>query len=276
MPGASEAPDIIRTAGFEGPLDLLLHLIERHRIDIYDIPVSQITDQYLTYLQGMLSMDLEIASEFLVMASTLLHIKSRMLLPTRETAAEDPEADPREELVIRLLEYRRCRAIAEDLRAAYDRFSPCIGRLPELPVNLGLDPVRLDAPVHRDAFFEACESVSARNRIRFNDLSARMTHILRREKVSLRDKVRYIWRRIVSRTTLLFHELFPPQTTTRTDRVTGFLALLELLKLNKVHVTQDRPFDVILVSSADGSPDPEDEDLKHFLADGRNDRADYL
>ena len=270
-----DMPDIVRTAGFEGPLDLLLHLIERNRIDIYDIPISQVADQYLAYLGTLLNLDLEIASEFLVMASTLLHIKSRMLLPSRESALSDAGADPREELVIRLLEYRRCKALADELRVRHNVYSACVSRLPELPANLGLDPVKLDEPINRDAFFDACEAVSARNRMRFNDLSSRMTHILKREKVSLRDKVRYIWRKIADKATLLFHEIFPDAVTSKLDRVTGFLALLELLKLNKIRVTQDKPFDVILITAADGRPDPDDEDLKHFLSDGRNDRADY-
>lgn len=275
MSASGDTPDIIRTAGFEGPLDLLLHLIERNRIDIYDIPISQIADQYLAYLNTLLNMDLEIASEFLVMASTLLHIKSRMLLPSRDSALAEAGADPREELVIRLLEYRRCKALADELRIRHDCYCACVFRLPELPANLGLDPVKMDEPINRDAFFEACQAVAARNRMRFNDLSSRMTHILKREKVSLRDKVRFIWKKIVGKATLLFHEIFPDAVTTKLDRVTGFLALLELLKLNKIRVTQEKPFDVILISAADSKPDPDDEDLKHFLSDGRNDRADY-
>jgi chromatin segregation and condensation protein Rec8/ScpA/Scc1 (kleisin family) len=121
----------------------------------------------------------------------------------------------------------------------------------------------------------ACEAICVRNRIRFKDLSENMIHILKREKVSLRDKVRLIWRRIIDKAYLLFHELFPLENTTRLDRVTGFLALLELLRLNKIRVTQERPFDDILITPADSRPDPDDEDLRHFLADGRNDRADY-
>ncbi len=272
---AQAHPEFIRAAGFEGPLDLLLHLIERNRIDIYDIPIARIADQYLAYLQGMLSMDLEIASDFLVMASTLLHIKSRMLLPSRDAAVTDPDADPREELVIRLLEYRRCRALAEDLRARHDIHAVRINRLPEPPANLGLDPVKLDEPVNRDAFFDACEALSARNRARFQNLSSRMTHILQREKVSLKEKVRLIWQRVVKRANLLFHELFPDRATSRADRLTGFLALLELLKLNKIRVTQERPFDVILINPTQENPDPDDEDLNRFFSDGGNDRGDY-
>lgn len=269
------ATEIIRTAGFEGPLDLLLHLIERNRIDIYDIPIAEIADQYLAYLQGMLSLDLEIASEFLVMASTLLHMKSRLLLPSRDATELEPGVDPREELVIRLLEYRRCRALADELRAAHEIHELRVSRLPELPIQLGLDPVKLDEPLNRDAFFDACEALNVRNRARFQNLSVRMTHILQREKVSLRDKVRLIWQRLIKQAKVLFHEIFPDRGSTRAERVTGFLALLELLKLNKIRVTQEHPFDVMMIQPAQESPQLEDEDLKRFLADRQNDRVDY-
>ena len=100
---------------FEGPFDPLVHLIEKNEMDIYDIRISEITDQYLDYLLKMEQLDMDIASEFLVTASTLLHIKSRMLLPTVEDEDEEP-IDPREELVMQLLEYRRCKASAAMLK----------------------------------------------------------------------------------------------------------------------------------------------------------------
>ena len=102
---------------FEGPLDLLFHLIEKNDIDIYDIPIAEITDQYMSFFQGMSAPDMEVASEFLVMAATLIQIKSKMMLPGIRSglSAEDGE-DPREELVLGLLPYRRCQMLAHDLR----------------------------------------------------------------------------------------------------------------------------------------------------------------
>ncbi|NTV91127.1 MAG: segregation/condensation protein A, partial [Clostridiales bacterium] len=97
----------IRIQNFEGPFDLLFHLIEENKVNIYDIPINIITDQYMEYLFAMQELDMEVASEFLLMASTLLHIKSRMLLPQKKEASPEDEIDPREELVMRLLEYRK-------------------------------------------------------------------------------------------------------------------------------------------------------------------------
>src|SRR5437762_13665315 len=97
---------------FEGPLDLLLHLIKREEVDIYDIPVARITDQYLKMVDMMQDMNLDVAGEYLVMAATLMHLKSRLLLPPSETDADEPEDDPRTELVQQLLEYQRYREVA--------------------------------------------------------------------------------------------------------------------------------------------------------------------
>lgn len=115
MTNATHDCCVIKIKDFEGPFDLLFYLIEKNKIDIYDIPIVEITDQYMDYLFAMKEMDLEIASEFLVMAATLLHIKSRMLLPERKDEAEDDE-DPREELILKLIEYKRVKDFAGILR----------------------------------------------------------------------------------------------------------------------------------------------------------------
>ena len=107
----------IRIQHFEGPLDLLCHLIEKNDIDIYDIPISEITAQYMDYLSAMKRLDMDVASEFLLMGATLVHIKSRMMLPGKKSGESDgTEEDPREELVISLMRYKRCRVFANELR----------------------------------------------------------------------------------------------------------------------------------------------------------------
>src|ERR671910_1970258 len=103
----------VKLENFEGPLDLLLHLIKRHELDIYDIPIALITQQYLDYIDLMTELNLDVAGEFLVMAATLIHIKSRMLLPRADPAQEDPEEDPREALIRRLMEHQKFKAAAE-------------------------------------------------------------------------------------------------------------------------------------------------------------------
>ncbi|NLO35800.1 MAG: segregation/condensation protein A [Clostridiaceae bacterium] len=248
MAAAAEVrPPELKISQFEGPLDLLIHLIEKNKVDIYDIPIAEITDQYLTYLAGLDELDMDLASDFLLMASTLLHIKSRMLLPGRSQADAPDEADPREELVLKLLEYRRCKTLATELKKRHEHYREARLKLPEPPGRLGLNLLADPGRLNWDLFLEACQHLARQNRSRFQDQRERMTHILKREKVSVKDKMRQIWLAIGTKTRVFFSELFPDHQTSRTERVTAFLALLELLRLNRVLVRQDRPFDVILI-----------------------------
>src|SRR5436190_15522071 len=139
----------VRLASFEGPLDLLLHLIRKHEVDIYDIPIALITQQYLEYLDLLAELNLDLAGEFLVMAATLIHIKSRTLLPRPDPTQEDPEEDPREALVRRLLEHQRFKAAAELLhekeiqRSAQwgrpdGRITDVVGEAPEPEIEVDL------------------------------------------------------------------------------------------------------------------------------------------
>ena len=232
---------------FEGPLDLLFHLIEKNDIDIYDIPIAEITDQYMVFLQDMDTLDMEVASEFLVMAATLIHIKSRLLLPDKKLPTDGEEEDPREELVIRLLQYRRCKLLARELKERHTQFADPILRLPSSADTLG---VRIDAVPQEfdpEQFRAAIQTVSSRNEVRFADLSAKITHILKRDKVSVRDKMRFVWQKLFGGGKIFFHEIFPSRGTTKIDRVVGFLAILELLRGNRISAEQEKPFDVILL-----------------------------
>lgn len=241
-----EAP-ALKISHFEGPLDLLIHLIEKNQLDIYDIPIVEITDQYLLYLESLEILDMEHASSFLVMASTLLQIKSKMLLPQKRKLETDDGQDPREELVLRLLEYRRCKTLAGELKSKHEIYRYCERKLPEPPSKAGIALEPESDRLNWDLFLAACQAVSRQNRLRFSDLSQRLSHILKREKVSLKDKMRQIWRSLVKKSRVLFNELFPADQASRAERVTGFLALLELLRLNRIKVYQDRPFDVLML-----------------------------
>jgi len=237
----------IKTEIFEGLLDLLCYLIEKNKINIYDIPIATITDQYLDYIAGMSDYDMEVTSSFLVMASTLLHIKSRMLLPSSKTSNDDMGDDPREELVLKLLEYRRCKALAGDLKKRYETFRECVYKMPEFFKNLGVDNVIAYDEFSVDEFYNACKAVTLRNRSRFNDVSSKLVQILKREKISVKDKMKTIWYEIVNKTKMFFNEIFPADKSSKPERVVGFLALLELLKINKIKVRQKKPFDVMLI-----------------------------
>ena len=264
----AEGPLDVNIDQFEGPLDLLYHLIEKNRIDIYDIPIVQITDQYIAYLDGQKSLDMEIASEFLLMAATLIHIKSRVLLPKKESPDKDENEDPREELVLKPLEYRRCKMLAGRLRERHSRFADCFLKLPETPVRLGIPLLAENGEnLSWDAFWRASQRVARQNQLRFNDLSGRITHILKREKISVKGKMREIWQAVVRRSRLFFNELFPADRSSKAEQVTGFLALLELLRINRIRARQDRPFDVILLES---DPEPlidDDRALDRFWAE---------
>lgn len=230
---------------FEGPLDLLIHLIEKNRIDIYNIPINQITDQYLNYLNQYQQLDMEIASEFLVMAATLLHIKSRLLLPQKMTSNSAEIDDPREELVLKLLAYRRCKMLASDLRQRFEIYSKCRAKPPESPGKAGITTLLAPERLNRDQFWLACQRVVHQNQNRFNDLSSKITTLLRREKISLKEKMHLILQQAIARTRLFFNELFPADRSSRAERVIGFLAVLELLRLGRIQARQDHPFDVI-------------------------------
>lgn len=271
---AARLPEL-KISHFEGPLDLLCHLIEKNKIDIYDIPILQITDQYLAYLDSLSSLDMEVASEFLVMAATLLSIKSRLLLPKKETAGREDGEDPREELVLRLLEYRRCKNLASRLKEQHETFTACLFRAPESPIRLGLDTRAPAENLSWESFWKACQQVARQNQLRFSDLSGKIVNILRREKLSVKDKMRFIWRAVVSRSRIFFNELFPAGKASRAERVTGFLALLELLRLNKIRASQEQPFDVIMLESDPQEAIEDDEALNHYLQSAPVEEKDY-
>ncbi|MBO4926828.1 MAG: segregation/condensation protein A [Clostridiales bacterium] len=222
-------------------------MIEKNDIDIYDIPIAEVTDQYMDYLDKMSTLDMEVASEFLLMAATLVHIKSRMLLPDKHLNEEGTEPDPREELVVKLLEYRRCKTLAGDLKERYRDYSKCVYRLPQTPASLGIKVQSAPAPVDEEAFSRSVEDVCERNKIRFADIASRITHILKRDKFSIRDKIRFVWDTIKNRGKVFFHEMFPAHQVEKMDRIVGFLAVLELLRGDQIKAEQEKPFDVILI-----------------------------
>ncbi len=259
-PAVSELP-ALHLDSFEGPLDLLIALIDRQKIDIYDIPIAQITEQYMTYLQAMIKPDMDLASDFLLMAATLLQIKSRLLLPKQNVLGEDAE-DPRSELVLRLLEYRRCKLLAEELKKRQASYADCVFRLPESAAGLGIELALngLDeSQLNSTKFRSAAAALHERNLLRFNDLSERLVHILKREKVSLMDKLKTIWQRVRRKGRFFFHELFPQQAG-KTERVTAFLALLELLRGKRIDVLQREafaPMEICLPEAAESSSEDE-------------------
>jgi segregation and condensation protein A len=261
----------IQLAQFEGPLDLLLHLIQQHELDILDIPVSFVTTKYLEYLSLMTSLAIDVASEYLVMAATLAHIKSRMLLPAPPPGQDDAmpgeeDLDPREELVRRLLEYQKYKAAAAELSSR----ESMVGRdvflrgMPE-PVPEGLAPF---AETSVFSLFDAFEKVLKRANIKIE-------HEVVFDRISITDRMMQLTERLTIRKAMRFEELFEipvsrpepgaaPATTTRFDLVITFLALLEMCRLKVARVYQSDPLAPIHVELA---VKPEDVDAAVGLED---------
>jgi segregation and condensation protein A len=233
----------IKIQNFEGPFDLLFHLIEKNQINIYDIPINEITDQYMEYLFAMQELNLEVASEFLLMAATLLHIKSRMLLPDRKEKNEEA-LDPREELIYRLVEYKKYKKFAEVLKVEEKNWEKVFYKLPEAmefefeEEVLELQPLELK---------RAYKDIIERNRKKINNTSSKMSQIIQHEKVSLKSKIREIIRTLINRPFFRFSELFSQGARSKTEIVTGFLGILELSKQKRVNLKQSKQFSDIFV-----------------------------
>ncbi len=219
---------------FEGPLDLLLYLIKKEEVNIYDIPIAKITDQYLEYLELMQLMDLDIAGEFLVMAATLMHIKSRMLLPPDQLEEEEAEEDPRAELVRRLLEYKKFKEAASQLatmESQQKHFFPRVGTL---------KPEEVLAP--KDILFEAglFDLITAFTKV-LKDIPKDVFHEVIKDEFTVAQKMHDILHMIVERPSIFFLDLFKSPKNKR-EMITIFLALLELIRLKTVEIKQSVTF----------------------------------
>ena len=234
----TESDYTFRLEGFEGPLDLLLHLIQKNELDIFNIPIAVITEQYLEYLQLMKVLNLDMAGEYLLMASTLLHIKSRMLLP-KSSEEEEEEEDPRAELVRRLLEYQRYKQAAGELekRPMLDR--DVFVRL--IPEDLEEIPEEEKIEVNLFELLEAFRKILERAR-------SEAVHEVALEPLSVEDKIQEILELLQreNRSTA-FHRLFPEMASRRLIVVT-LLAIVELVKMKRIRIFQVAPFETIRIS----------------------------
>jgi len=226
------SPVVVKLDRFEGPLDLLLHLIRRDEVDIYDIPISHITQQYLAYLDLMRAFDLDVAGEFLLMAATLMRIKAKMLLPAPPTGEEEEEGDPREELVQRLIEYRQFKEAAgtlklreEERRLLYERGM--------LPSDEDTGPLPL-APASLFDLLDAFNRVIAR-------IPEAVVYEVRAEVYDVEEKMALIASQAAELGTISFAGLLA-RCRARLEMVVTFIALLELIKLGQVTVIQDGRF----------------------------------
>jgi len=223
---------------FEGPLDLLLYLVRKEEIDIYDIPITRITEQYLQMLNLMEILDLEVAGDFLVMAATLMQIKSRMLLPPDPSEAEVEEADPRAELVRRLLEYKAYKEAAEQLRGFEYQRSQVFSRS-------GVEIADDDGQMLKTGI-SLFDLLSAFSKSLAN-LPRQPYFEVYKDEFSVAEKVHEIFHRLAKDPIIYFSSLVK-MARNKSEIITVFLALLELIRLNEVLVAQDRDFGEIQIS----------------------------
>lgn len=219
---------------FEGPLDLLLYLIKKEEIDIYDIPIAKITEQYLEYLDLMRLLDLNIAGEFLVMAATLMHIKSRMLLPPDEQPLDEEEMlDPRAELVRKLLEYKKFKEAAGQLQNLEVKRKELFIRQ---PTNEGGNQ-----PEYVE-YFEATlfDLISAFSGV-LKEVPKQTFYQIVKEEVSVEEKIHYIFHQLVTTPVLYFVNLFK-DVKSKLEIIATFLAVLELIRLREILVVQKELF----------------------------------
>lgn len=226
----------VHLANFDGPLDLLLHLIKSNEMDINDIQMVEITEQYLAVIEQMKQLDLDIAGEFLLMAATLIHIKSKLLLPVSEEILEEEEEDPRAELVRRLLEYQRYKEAAESLE-----------RLPQLGRDQFVGhflPPELLADEAEDEFAVGIYQLARVFHQLLTAAPAEVFHEVVREPLSVADHIQLVLERLRGGARLGFHELFTARPQ-RAEVVVTFLATLELVKMRMIRIEQAAEFRAI-------------------------------
>jgi segregation and condensation protein A len=237
----------IRLDEFEGPLDLLLHLIKKNEVNIYDIPIAVITKQYLDYISMMKSLNLAVAGEFLVMAATLIHIKSRMLLPVEPDAGEEDETgeDPRAELVRRLLEYKQFKEAAGELEQRGQQWREVFGR-GQIPADGGqisnLSPEE-DAALLELTLFDLVDALQGV----LQRVPAKTLIEVTAEQLTIKDRMNYILERLEHEPALPFDALFSPEEG-RLVLIVTFLGLLELVRIKLVRAFQAEAFGPILLS----------------------------
>ncbi len=231
---------------FEGPLDLLLYLIKKEEVDIYDIPIAKITDQYLEYMELMQLLDLTIAGEFLVMAATLMHIKSKLLLPPDETDVEsEEELDPRAELVKRLLEYKKFKEAAAELAQKESHQKHFYAR-----VGSGINMDEL--PAAKDEFFEASlfDLITAFTKV-LRDIPKEMFYQIIKDEFTVSEKIHDVLHMLVDNKKVMFTDLFKAAKN-KAEIITTFLAILELIKIREISIIQHAHFgEIEIVKSAE-------------------------
>lgn len=228
---------------FEGPLDLLCYLIDKKKMSILDISLTELTDAYLEYLKEMEDLNLEIASEFLIMASTLLYIKSKKLLPETEEVEEEEESE--EDILNRITEYKKYKEVTKILTEMYRENS---GSLIKPTENLELPHEKADVEFTLEDLKESYLNILNRNKKKINNSSTNVEKLAVLEKYTVRSKVKEMIDVLFKKTSFVFNKMFNVKEKNQVEIVTAFLGMLELAKLKKVSIKQEGIFEDISVN----------------------------
>ena len=231
----------IKIENFEGPLDLLCHLIDVNKMNIYDINLSEITDQYIEYLKEQEKLNLEVASEFLIMASTLLYIKSKKLLPKQD---EQEEEITEEELIRRIIEYKKFKEISKVLKQNYIENSKRYFKTQE---EIQLPKQIFEKEYDKDVIPNIYKSLVERTSVKLNKNAKNIEKIAITDNYTVASKVKEMFKVLVKQKSFIFNKLFSLKQHNKQEVVTAFSGLLELSRRNKVETSQDRLFGDIIV-----------------------------
>ena len=234
----------IKIENFEGPLDLLCHLIDKNKMDIYDIRISEIADQYIAYINAMEEANLEVTSEFLVMASTLLYIKSKGLLPT---VGESEEELTEEQLIERIIEYKKYKEITNKFRENYLEFSKRFFKFAEI---IELPKQKLEVEYTPNILPDIYKDIIERNNEMININAKNIEKIAITETYTVGSKVKEMFKELIKRPKFVFNKLYSLKRCNKQEVVTAFSGLLEMSRRNKVTTNQEKLFGDITVEKA--------------------------
>lgn len=234
----------IRLDNFEGPLDLLCHLVDKNKMDIYEVNITKITDQYIEYIKQMEEFNLEVTSEFIIMASTLLYIKSKSLLPKQ---VEDEGELTEEELIHRIIEYKKYKEISKKLKEKFEMYSK---RFYKVPDKIELPNRKLEEEYSKDLLEQAYKNLLEKNKSKINKNAINIEKIAITETVTVTSKVKDIFRELMKKPKFVFNKLCKTKKYTKLETVTAFTGLLELTRRNKIKTQQEKIFGDITVEKA--------------------------
>ena len=234
----------LKLNNFEGPLDLLCHLIDKNKMNIYDISINEITEQYMEYINSMQENSLEVTGDFLVMASNLLYIKSKILLPTKQ---DEEQEDPREELVNQILEYKKIKEATVQMRKDNEEYSQMHYKEPEKLIFK--KEQKLETTYSSDIIQSLFMKIAQMNLDKINHNAKDINKLIERDKVTVRSKIKEILKFLLKQKSIIFNKEFCTEKRSKNEIVTAFLAMLELDKSNRIKIKQKYVFGDITIQS---------------------------